>query len=156
MLGTGDTPAQVEPEACWHARALEQALFRASSGSWPHRPASSIFGQAAYPRQSQSVRGIKAFPSMNSIAVWGLQDGQGDAHPVQEAQHQDQQRPRSVPNSSCNCPVGPPGNSNALNTHLTCAGSARVSGPCWSRGIPHRRQGVPGSTGTGNRRRLTR
>lgn len=118
----------------------------------------SIFGQAAYPRQSQGVRGIKAFPSMNSVAVWRVQDGQGDAHPVQEAQHQDQQRPRSVPYPGLvpYCPVEPPGNSSALNTHLTCAGSTRLSGPCWSRGIPHRRQGVPGSTGTGNRRRLTR
>lgn len=39
---------------------------------------------------------------------------------------------------------------------LTCAGSARVPAPRWSRGFLHRRQGVPGSAGTRNKRRLTR
>lgn len=50
----------------------------------------------------------------------------------------------------------PPGVPPALATHRTCAGSARVSGPRWSREVLHRRQGVPGSEGTRNRRRLTR
>ena len=59
--------------------------------------------------------------------------------------------PRSLPP-----PRLPPGVLPALATHLTCAGSTRVSGPRWSRGVLHRRQGEPGSEGTRNRRRLTR
>lgn len=53
-------------------------------------------------------------------------------------------------------PRQPPGVLPVLATHRTCAGSARVSGPRWSRGVLHKRQGVPGSEGTRNRRRLTR
>lgn len=58
--------------------------------------------------------------------------------------------------SGAAAPQLPPRRLPARATHLTCAGSARVPGPRWSRGLLHNRQGVPGSEGTRNRRRLTR
>ena len=75
------------------------------------------------------------------------------------AQHPDQQGPPSAPYHTCNCPLGPLHplrNPNVSDSPLTCTGSTRVSGPFSSRGVPHTRQGAPGSTGSGNSRRLIR
>lgn len=65
-------------------------------------------------------------------------------------------RPAGLRTSSTPRPPLPRGALPAPATHLTCAGSTRVSGRLWSRGVRHRRQGAPGSEGTRNRRRLTR
>lgn len=62
--------------------------------------------------------------------------------------------PRLLPSAAA--PETPLGVLPTQATHLTCAGSARVPAPRWSRGFLHRRQGVPGSAGTRNKRRLTR
>ena len=62
--------------------------------------------------------------------------------------------PRLLPSAAA--PVTSLGVLPTRAAHLTCAGSARVPAPRWSRGFLHRRQGVPGSAGTRNKRRLTR
>lgn len=127
---------------------------------------------AAHPGQGQRVGGVKALPPVDVVAVRGVQDGQRDAHPVGGGSRQRRcccgrrrrlggppcppARPAGLRPGSAPRPPLPRVALPAPATHLTCAGSTRVSGRLWSRGVRHRRQGVPGSEGTRNRRRLTR
>lgn len=122
-----------------------------------------------HPGQRQCVGGVEALPPMDAVPVRGIQDGQWDAHPgggdsggapaglsrLRCPTCPQDHRPQALL-PSATAPATPLGVLPTQATHLTCAGSARVPAPRWARGFLHRRQGVPGSAGTRNRRRLTR